>query len=231
MNLEQNVQKSSRAMGKSKNEAQQKSIEAKESGMSVARVFSTAGIDPMSEEAGIRFEKRDASITDIGGQVIFEQKNVLIPQSWSLTASNIVVNKYFRGKLNTPERESSVADLIKRVVNTICGWAESSKYFASAADLAAFKDELTHLLITQKMAFNSPVWFNVGVEKHPQCSACFINSVEDSMDSILGLAKTEGMLFKYGSGTGTNFSSLRGKNESLKEWRPCIGPSFLYARL
>ncbi|HXW59907.1 MAG TPA: vitamin B12-dependent ribonucleotide reductase, partial [Myxococcota bacterium] len=139
-------------------------------------------------------------------------------------ASNIVVNKYFRGKLGSPEREKSVAQLISRVVNTITEWGEDSKYFAKSEDKEAFKDELTHLLIKQKMAFNSPVWFNVGIETKPQCSACFINSVEDTMDSILTLAKTEGMLFKFGSGTGTNFSSLRGKNEDLRTGGHASGP-------
>lgn len=203
-------------------------LQASNTGLVVGRYFTTPGIDPMSEEAGIKFELRDATITDVSGQVIFEQKDVSIPESWSVTASNIVVNKYFRGQLGTPERENSVAHLIERVVNTVGSWGESSGYFAKPADKEAFKNELTHLLVTQKMAFNSPVWFNVGVEKHPQCSACFINSVEDTMDSILTLAKTEGMLFKYGSGTGTNFSSLRGKNETLRSGGQASGPvSFL----
>lgn len=199
-------------------------FKAAANGLTIGRFHTEPGIDPMSEAAGIKFEKRDATITDIKGQIIFEQKDVLIPQSWSLTASNIVVNKYFRGKLGTKERESSVAQLIARVVDTITSWGESSGYFAKVQDKDAFKNELTHLLVTQKMAFNSPVWFNVGVEKHPQCSACFINSVEDTMDSILSLAKTEGMLFKYGSGTGTNFSSLRGKNENLRTGGQASGP-------
>ena len=134
---------------------------------------------------------------------MFEQHGIEVPTTWSQTATNIVASKYFRGQLGAPERESSVRELIARVVDTICGWAEQQGYFATAEDLRNFSDELTHLLVQQKAAFNSPVWFNVGIEKHPQASACFINSVNDTMDSILGLAKTEGMLFKFGSGTGS----------------------------
>lgn len=192
--------------------------------ISIARRYTKPGIDPMSKQAGVEFEKRHAVIADMQGRVIFEQKDVLIPKNWSMTATNIVVNKYFRGKMGSKNRESSVYDLISRVATTISDWGEKGGYFASKADQETFKDELTHLLIHQKMAFNSPVWFNVGVEKHPQCSACFINSVEDTMESILGLAKTEGMLFKYGSGTGTNFSTLRGKKESLSGGGEASGP-------
>jgi ribonucleoside-diphosphate reductase alpha chain len=118
-----------------------------------------------------------------------------------------VASKYFRGAMNSPERETSVKQLVGRVVDTIAVWAAKQGYFETEADLSAFKDDLTFLLVRQYAAFNSPVWFNVGIEEHPQCSACFINSVEDTMESILGLAKTEGMLFKYGSGTGSNLSS------------------------
>jgi ribonucleoside-diphosphate reductase alpha chain len=199
-------------------------VKAQENALSLARRFTKPGVDPMSEQAGIEFEKRHAAIADINGKVIFEQKDVSIPKNWSMTATNIVVNKYFRGKIGSKQRESSVYDLISRVVNTITGWGEKGGYFASAADQETFRDELAHLLVQQKMAFNSPVWFNVGVEKHPQCSACFINSVEDTMESILGLAKTEGMLFKYGSGTGTNFSPLRGKKEALSSGGEASGP-------
>jgi ribonucleoside-diphosphate reductase alpha chain len=201
-----------------------KSVRAAEGGLKITRYFTIEGIDPMSEQAGLVFEQRDTAITDISGKIIFEQKNVVVPKTWSQTACNIVVSKYFRGALGTPQRETSIAELISRVVNTISSWGEQSKYFASSQDQENFKSELTHLLITQKMAFNSPVWFNVGVENHPQCSACFINSVEDNMDSILSLAKTEGMLFKYGSGTGTNFSTIRGKNEQLRTGGLASGP-------
>lgn len=199
-------------------------ITVERNALSVRRRYTTAGIDPMSEQAGVVFEKRHAVIADVHGKVIFEQKDVLIPKTWSMTATNIVVNKYFRGKVGTKSRESSVYDLITRVVSTITSWGEKGGYFASKEDQETFRDELAHLLVHQKMAFNSPVWFNVGVEKHPQCSACFINSVEDTMESILGLAKTEGMLFKYGSGTGTNFSTLRGQKEALSGGGEASGP-------
>lgn len=199
-------------------------VRASRSGLEISRHFTKEGVDPLSENAGVQFELRDAVITDINGQVIFEQKGVSVPKSWSQTACNIVVSKYFRGQLNTPGREVSVAHLVKRVADTISDWGEQSNYFASLQDKEIFRNELTHLLISQKMAFNSPVWFNVGVEPHPQCSACFINSVQDTMDSILSLAKTEGMLFKYGSGTGTNFSPVRGKNEQLRSGGQASGP-------
>src|SRR6185503_19470403 len=135
-----------------------------------------------------------------------------------------VVSKYFRGHIGTPGREHSVKQLIDRVVNTIAGWALTQHYFASSEDLAAFKAELTHLLVHQKMSFNSPVWFNVGVETKPQCSACFINSVHDDMGSIMDLAKTEAMLFKYGSGAGVNLSPLRGSKEQLSKGGIASGP-------
>ena len=147
-----------------------------------------------------------------------------MPKTWSQTATNIVVSKYFHGKPNTPERETSVRQLITRVVDTIVRWGEEGGYFASAESRNIFRDELAHLLVEQKMAFNSPVWFNVGLQAKPQCSACFINSVQDNMDSIMNLAKTEGMLFKWGSGTGTNFSSLRGSKESLSGGGIASGP-------
>ncbi|USN51968.1 MAG: vitamin B12-dependent ribonucleotide reductase [Myxococcales bacterium] len=199
-------------------------IEVQGKALKVKRHFTKEGIDPMSEEAGVIFEKRDAVISGINGEVIFEQKDVEVPKTWSMTATNIVVNKYFRGKPGTKSRESSVRQLISRVADTITAWGAKSKYFSTKACEQSFHDELTHLLVNQKMAFNSPVWFNVGVEAHPQCSACFINSVEDTMDSILSLAKTEGMLFKYGSGTGTNFSTIRGKKESLAGGGEASGP-------
>lgn len=199
-------------------------IEPKDKGLTIKRHFTTAGIDPMSEQAGVYFEERDAIISGAQGEVIFEQKGVVIPKTWSMTATNIVVNKYFRGKPGTTEREYSVRQLISRVADTIAQWGKKSGYFVNEEDGEVFRNELTHLLVQQKMAFNSPVWFNVGVEKHPQCSACFINSVDDTMESILGLAKTEGMLFKFGSGTGTNFSSIRGQKESLRGGGEASGP-------
>ena len=153
-----------------------------------------------------QWETRTASIGNEKGVNVFEQKDVEVPAFWSQLATNVVVSKYFRGHLGTPDRETSVRQLIDRVVNTIAGWAETQHYFATDEDLRAFQAELTHLLVHQKMSFNSPVWFNVGVEAHPQCSACFINSVQDTMSSIMDLAKTEAMLFKFGSGAGSNLS-------------------------
>jgi ribonucleoside-diphosphate reductase alpha chain len=147
-----------------------------------------------------------------------------VPKNWSQTATNIVASKYFHGKHGTAEREGSVRQLIARVVNTVVRWGEEGGYFRDAASRDVFRDELTHLLVEQKMSFNSPVWFNVGVQPKPQCSACFINSVEDSMESIMGLTRTEGMLFKWGSGTGTNFSTLRGSKESLSGGGIASGP-------
>jgi ribonucleoside-diphosphate reductase alpha chain len=190
-------------------------------GMSLSRYFTTAGVDPFSE---VEWELRTAQITGEGGKVYFEQKDVEIPKTWSTTATNVVVQKYFRGIVGTPQRERSVKQLIGRVADTITGWGRERNYFATEADVQTFRDELVHLLVQQKMAFNSPVWFNVGVEEHPQCSACFINSVEDSMDSILTLAKTEGMLFKWGSGTGSNLSNLRSSREHLNGGGTASGP-------
>jgi ribonucleoside-diphosphate reductase alpha chain len=191
------------------------------SGLEFQRRFTDGTVSPFD---AVEWERRTALIGNDKGQVIFRQENVEVPKSWSQTATNIVVSKYFHGKPNTPERETSVRQLITRVVDTIVRWGEEGGYFASTESRNIFRDELAHLLIEQKMAFNSPVWFNVGVQAKPQCSACFINSVQDSMDSIMNLAKTEGMLFKWGSGTGTNFSSLRGSKESLSGGGIASGP-------
>jgi len=172
----------------------------------------------------VEWEKRTALIANEKGATIFRQEDVEVPKSWSQTATNIVASKYFHGKPGTPKREGSARQLIGRVVNTIVRWGEEGGYFADTAARDAFRDELTHLLVEQKMAFNSPVWFNVGVQPKPQCSACFINSVRDDMGSIMDLAKTEGMLFKWGSGTGTNFSTLRGSKETLSGGGIASGP-------
>jgi ribonucleoside-diphosphate reductase alpha chain len=172
----------------------------------------------------VEWEKRTALIANEKGATIFRQEDVEVPKSWSQTATNIVASKYFHGKPGTPKREGSARQLIGRVVNTIVRWGEEDGYFADTAARDAFRDELTHLLVEQKMAFNSPVWFNVGVQPKPQCSACFINSVRDDMGSIMDLAKTEGMLFKWGSGTGTNFSTLRGSKETLSGGGIASGP-------
>jgi len=172
----------------------------------------------------VEWEKRTALIGNEKGATIFRQEGVEVPKNWSQTATNIVTSKYFHGKPGTSERENSVRQLISRVANTIVRWGEEGGYFADTESRDAFRDELTHLLVEQKMAFNSPVWFNVGVQPKPQCSACFINSVQDSMESIMGLTRTEGMLFKWGSGTGTNFSTLRGSKETLSGGGIASGP-------
>ncbi len=190
-------------------------------GLSFPRFFTEAGVDPFDEVA---WEVRAAVIGNERGEVVFEQRDVEIPKSWSQQATNIVVSKYFRGQIGTPERERSVRQLIGRVVTTITEWARTQKYFASDEDLQAFSDDLKHILVYQKAAFNSPVWFNCGFEAAPQCSACFINSVQDTMDSILRLARTEGMLFKFGSGTGTNLSPIRSSKELLAGGGTASGP-------
>ncbi len=190
-------------------------------GQEFKRIFTDGKVSPYDR---VEWEKRTAAIGNDKGQTIFRQENIEVPKSWSQTATNIVASKYFHGKLDTPERETSVRQLIGRVVDSIVRWGEMGGYFANTESRDAFGDELAHLLVEQKMAFNSPVWFNVGVQARPQCSACFINSVQDNMESIMGLAKTEGMLFKWGSGTGTNFSTLRGSRELLSGGGIASGP-------
>jgi ribonucleoside-diphosphate reductase alpha chain len=190
-------------------------------GLTFPRFFAEPGVDPFDE---IEWELRTAVITNERGEVVFEQRDVEMPKAWSQQATNIVVSKYFRGQLGSASREHSVKQLIGRVVDTITAWGRAQKYFASEDDLQAFSDDLKHILVNQKAAFNSPVWFNCGFEKAPQCSACFINSVEDTMDSILSLARTEGMLFKFGSGTGTNLSPIRSSKELLAGGGTASGP-------
>ena len=217
-------------------------------GLSFRRFFTKTGVSPYDE---IEWERRTALITDAKGNSIFEQKDVEVPKDWSVTATNIVASKYLHGTLGTPERESGVRALVTRVAETIRDWGLSQGYFKTPEDGATFHDELSHILLRQYAAFNSPVWFNVGCDriepnsdaqnwhwnpaaarvefgvtgyKTPQCSACFINSVKDSLDSILTLAKTEGMLFKWGSGTGTNLSSLRSSTEGLSGGGTASGP-------
>jgi ribonucleoside-diphosphate reductase alpha chain len=217
-------------------------------GLTFKRFFTNAGVSPYDE---LEWELRTAQITDSQGGIIFEQKDVEVPKDWSMTATNIVASKYLHGPLGTPERESGVRALVTRVAETIRDWGIAGGYFRTAEDAAIFHDELAHLLLQQKAAFNSPVWFNVGCDRiepdsdarnwhwnpqaqrveygvtgyrTPQCSACFINSVHDSLDSILTLAKTEGMLFKWGSGTGTNLSPLRSSTESLSGGGTASGP-------
>ena len=190
-------------------------------GLEFERYFSQDGLDPFDE---VEWELRAAVIANERGELVFEQRDVEFPKFWSQQATNIVVSKYFRGQLGAPEREHSVKQLVGRVVDAITRWAREQGYFASEDDLQAFSDDLKHLLVYQKGAFNSPVWFNCGFEKAPQCSACFINAVQDTMESILGLAKTEGMLFKFGSGTGSNLSAIRSSREVLAGGGTASGP-------
>src|SRR3984885_11065013 len=220
----------------------------KPSGLSFRRFFTKPGVSPYNE---VEWDLRLAQITDAQGNVIFEQKDVEVPKDWSMTATNIVASKYLHGKIGPPERETGVRQLVSRVAETIRDWGLAQGYFKTPEDGATFHDELVHILVRQYAAFNSPVWFNVGCDRiepnsdgrnwhwnsqtqqvefgitgysKPQCSACFINSVKDSLDSILTLAKTEGMLFKWGSGTGTNLSPLRSQTEGLSGGGTASGP-------
>jgi ribonucleoside-diphosphate reductase alpha chain len=217
-------------------------------GLQFRRLFTKPGVSPYDE---IEWELRTAQITDASGGTIFEQKDVEVPKDWSMTATNIVASKYLHGTLGTPDREKGARQLVSRVAETIRDWGKKDGYFRSDEDAQTFFDELTFILIRQYAAFNSPVWFNVGCDRiepnsdatnwhwnpvagrveftvtgytTPQCSACFINSVHDSLDSILTLAKTEGMLFKWGSGTGTNLSPLRSSTEGLSGGGTASGP-------
>ncbi len=217
-------------------------------GLSFRRLFTKPGVSPYDE---LEWDLRLAQITDAQGNVIFEQKDVEVPKDWSMTATNIVASKYLHGKVGTPQRETGVRQLVTRVAETIRNWGLAQGYFKTPEDGATFHDELVHILVRQYAAFNSPVWFNVGCDRiepnsdarnwhwnpqtqqvefgvtgysKPQCSACFINSVKDSLDSILTLAKTEGMLFKWGSGTGTNLSPLRSSTEGLSGGGTASGP-------
>ena len=196
-------------------------------GLKIARYFSRAGADPYDE---IEWEQRSASITNEKGKVVFEQNNVEIPKAWSLMATNVVVSKYFRGPLGSPQREHSVRQMIGRVVDTITGWGRKDGYFASEEDAQAFHDELSHILVHQKACFNSPVWFNCGIEAKPQCSACFILAVDDTMESILDWYRKEGIIFKGGSGSGVNLSKIRSAKEQLAGGGTASGPvSFMKA--
>jgi ribonucleoside-diphosphate reductase alpha chain len=217
-------------------------------GLTFSRRFSTPGSSPYDE---VQWERRTASIGDSKGNTIFEQKDVEVPMDWSMTATNIVASKYLHGQMGTAERETGVRQLVSRVAETVRDWGIRGNYFATADDAAIFHDELVHMLITQKVSFNSPVWFNVGCDrlepnaagqnwhwdtatggvrfeatgyKNPQCSACFINEVKDSMEGIMDLARTEALLFKYGSGTGTNFSTLRSSTEHVTGGGTASGP-------
>src|SRR3954447_12729189 len=189
-------------------------------GLSIERRYSTAGVHPFDQ---IEWEVRDAVIGNPESPA-FEQRGVEFPKSWSQNATNIVAQKYFRGRLGTPERESSVKQMIGRVAGTIADWGREGGYFAADEDADAFEMELTAILLNQKAAFNSPVWFNVGFEETPQCSACFILSVEDTMESILDWNTKEGRIFRGGSGSGINLSNIRGSMEPLKKGGTASGP-------
>src|SRR5947209_5749182 len=180
-------------------------------GVTVARRFTQPGVHPFDT---VEWEMRDAVIGDPANPA-FEQRGVEFPATWSQNATNIVAQKYFRGRLGSDERESSVKQMIGRVAGTISRWGRELGYFATEEDGDAFEAELTHILLHQIAAFNSPVWFNVGFEESPQASACFILSVEDTMESILAWNTKEGMIFRGGCGAGINLSNLRGSMESL----------------
>jgi ribonucleoside-diphosphate reductase alpha chain len=201
---------------------QEKDVGVKPGKLTFKRHFSKDGVHPFDE---VEWEIRDAVIPNYkeGGNA-FEQRGVEFPKAWSQNATNIVAQKYFRGPLGTPERESSVRQMIGRVVDTITGWGIKDGYFASDKDARVFAEELTHLLVTQKAAFNSPVWFNVGAEPNPQCSACFILAIEDTMGSILNWYMEEGIIFKGGSGSGINLSVLRSSKEHLHGGGTASGP-------
>jgi ribonucleoside-diphosphate reductase alpha chain len=191
-------------------------------GLQVRRLFTTDEAHPYDE---LTWERRDAVITNWrDGSIAFEQRDLEFPTTWSQNATNIVAQKYFRGPLGTPQREHSVRQMIDRVAGTITNWGVKDGYFAGQADAEAFRSELTHLLANQRAAFNSPVWFNVGVEPHPQCSACFILSVEDTMPSILNWYVEEGLIFKGGSGSGINLSTIRSSKEPLGNGGEASGP-------
>jgi len=190
-------------------------------GITVRRYFTKKEISPLDT---VEWSRQDAVIVGEKGEKVFEQIDLEFPSSWSQMAVNVVASKYFRGIQGTPERESSLRQLIGRVVDTITQWGIAQGYFTSPESGETFGDELCHLILYQMASFNSPVWFNCGIEEKPQCSACFINSVQDSMTSILELAKIEGMLFKHGSGTGTNLSTLRSSKEHLSGGGTASGP-------
>ena len=187
----------------------------------IQRYFTTPGESVWDT---VNWVRREAKVTGMSGETIFCQEDVEFPEGWSQTAVNVVTNKYFRGALGSPEREFSVKQLIGRVANTAADWGIKAGYFLTPEEGEIFRDELTWILLHQHAAFNSPVWFNMGVEAQPQVSACFINEVKDSMSDIMDLAKTEAMLFKYGSGAGCNLSTIRSSKEFLKGGGEASGP-------
>ena len=196
-------------------------------GLMFERVFSSEDREPFDL---VDWRKRSVVIKNDKGDTIFEQNDVEAPSFWSDMAVVVVASKYFRGQLGSQEREKSVKELVFRVANTIATWGADQGYFASEHDARVFRDELTMILLTQRAAFNSPVWFNVGIEPAPQCSACFILGVEDTMESILHWYTQEGVIFKGGSGSGVNISTLRSSTEPLKGGGTASGPvSFMKA--
>jgi ribonucleoside-diphosphate reductase alpha chain len=192
----------------------------KTASLAVRRYFTIPGRDPFDE---IEWEIRDAFIPG-KEKPVFDQKEVEFPKFWSQTATNIVAQKYFRGRMTSPERERSVKQMIGRVVDTISGWGRADGYFATEEEAETFESELKAILVNQLASFNSPVWFNVGFEEKPQCSACFILSIDDSMDSILDWIRREGVIFRGGSGSGVNLSKLRSSKEQLSKGGYASGP-------
>jgi ribonucleoside-diphosphate reductase alpha chain len=210
-----------------RSELQQTGDAVNRRGIFVERLFTRSGVDPLSE---IDWELRSAIIAGEDGRVVFEQRDVEVPREWSQTATNVVVSKYFRGARDSSQREKSVRQLFARVVDAITGWGEKQHYFTTDDDRDGFKAELMYLLVNQMASFNSPVYFNVGIEPRPQCSACFILKVEDNMESILNWYRNEGMIFKGGSGSGVNLSDLRSCREMLSAGGTASGPlSFMKA--
>ena len=201
-------------------EALLNNVSAPDRRLGVRRYFTIPGRDPFDE---IEWEIRDAFIPG-KDKPVFEQKGVEFPKFWSQTATNIVAQKYFRGRMSSPERESSVRQMIGRVVDTVVKWGNDGGYFADEDESATFEAELKAILVNQLAAFNSPVWFNVGFEEKPQCSACFILSIDDSMDSILDWIRREGIIFRGGSGSGINLSRLRSSHEQLSKGGHASGP-------
>lgn len=189
-------------------------------GLGLNRILSNAA----SPYSNITWHHHSAEITDDKGNTIFSLENVEVPDFWSQLATNVVASKYFRRAGTSGEQETSVRQIIDRVVDTIAAWGEEQGYFAASEDLVVFSDELKWIIVNQMATFNSPVWFNVGIDEHPVVSACFLNSVEDTMESIMELANTEAMLFKGGSGFGTNLSTLRSSKEKLSSGGQASGP-------
>src|SRR5215469_15646866 len=210
---QENAAATSESKVKIKPEQLVNTVAREDASLAVRRYFTIPGRDPFDE---IEWETRDAFIPG-KERPAFDQKNVDFPKFWSQTATNIVAQKYFRGRMSSPERERSVRQMIGRIVSTVGTWGRQGGYFAVEEEAQAFEDELKAILVNQLAAFNSPVWFNVGFEEKPQCSACFILSIDDSMESILDWIRREGIIFRGGSGSGVNLSRLRSSKEQLSK--------------